>query len=210
MEQSMKFKHNFTLTNQNLNQLNFKSEDTNIRLDFFNHFMRVAIFKDNQRILPTFSVCPGDTKMPLSGRDKLSTEGFEAIKPEVKLSEKEVSIITEDAEIAIELFNFRMKVQNKNGVLYQDRDYLAYNFDNEYGNGSMHFISREDDEQIFGLGDKTGNVNKNHLCFKMATSDSMGFDARCSDPLTSRFHSTFVKILQAVLECTTTHTPTAK
>jgi len=179
----MKFKHNFTLTKNDGSKLTFKSEDTNIQLDFFNHMMRVAVLKDNQRILPTFSVCPGDSQMPLTGRNKLSTEGFESVSPKVTAGESEVTIQTEDAKISIELFNFRMKVQNENGLLYQDRDYLAYNFDNEYGAGSMHFISREEDEQIFGLGDKTGNVNKNHLCFKMATSDSMGFDARYSDPL---------------------------
>ncbi|MCR4742178.1 MAG: hypothetical protein K5866_04820 [Treponema sp.] len=179
----MKFKHAFKLISARDGNFTFKEGDNNIRLDFFNHIMRVAIYKDQANLFPTFSVCPGDCKMPQEGRDKLSTEGFEKINPPYQTNQDKIEIQLPDAKIEIELFNFRMKVSNKEGVLYQDRDYIAYNFDHELGSGSMHFISRESDEKIFGLGDKTGNVNKAGRCFKISTSDSMGFDARYSDPL---------------------------
>lgn len=181
----MKFKHNFELSEQQENLFLFKSDDNNIRLDFFNHIMRVAIYKDDAVLLPTFSICPGDSKINSSGRPKLSTENFEKIIPNYDFNKENnlFTIKTDDVKISIELFNFRMKLENENGLLYQDRDYISYNFDNELGKGSMHFISREADEQIFGLGDKTGDINKNHRMFKLATTDSMGFDARNSDPL---------------------------
>ena len=73
---------------------------------------------------------------------------------------------------------------SENGkLLFKDRGYLAYNFGHEYGKGSCHFITREKEEQIFGLGDKTGDVNKNGRSFRLSVSDAMGFDARSSDPL---------------------------
>jgi len=48
---------------------------------------------------------------------------------------------------------------------------------------TMHFITRDPEEKIYGLGDKTGDVNKNGEGYKIATGDAMGFDARRSDPL---------------------------
>ena len=202
----MKFQHDFKListhtdTKSTGSSFSFKEADNNIQLDFFRHIMRVAIFKDNSRLMPTFSICPGDCKMPQNGRAKLSDEGFERedviIEPvEMTKSQNDsgfdklnhhnkIIFTTSDAKVSIELHNFRMKVETFDGkLLYQDRDYIAYNFDHELGRGSMHFISRESDEMIFGLGDKTGNINKNHCHFTIATSDSMGFDARYSDPL---------------------------
>lgn len=187
----MKFQHAFKLISSTADEksagssFSFKEADNNIQLDFFKHIMRVAIFKDGSRLMPTFSVCPGDCKMPQNGRAKLSDEGFEKEKCSAELTtDSQITLKTQDAKISIELHNFRMKVENLDGkMLYQDRDYIAYNFDHELGRGSMHFISREPDEMIFGLGDKTGNVNKNHRHFTIATTDTMGFDARYSDPL---------------------------
>ena len=206
----MKFQHDFKMISTGEgaegsgtaqgSSFTFKEADNNIQIDFFKHIMRVAIFKDGTRLMPTFSVSPGDCKMPQNGRARLSDEGFEreqaVIEPvEMTIGQKKcgfdrlnhpdtVTFTTTDAKISIETYNFRMKVETPDGrILYQDRDYIAYNFDHELGRGSMHFISREADEQIFGLGDKTGDVNKNHRHFTIATSDSMGFDARYSDPL---------------------------
>lgn len=178
----MKFQHDFKLISDS--PILFRESDNNIQLDFFKHILRVAMFKDGSRLMPTFSVCPGDTKMPQNGRAKLSDEGFEREVPSTEVKSDSVTFTTPDAKISIELHNFRMKVETPDGrLLYKDRDYIAYNWDHELGRGSMHFISREADEQIFGLGDKTGDVNKNHRRFTIATTDSMGFDARYSDPL---------------------------
>ena len=147
----MKFQHDFKLLSENTNSagnsFSFKEADNNIQLDFFKHIMRVALFKDGARLMPTFSVCPGDCKMPQNGRARLSDEGFEKENCKTDCSsESQITFKTEDAKISIELHNFRMKVESSDGkMLYQDRDYIAYNFDHELGRGSMHFISREAD-----------------------------------------------------------------
>ncbi|MCR4733863.1 MAG: hypothetical protein K5829_02515 [Treponema sp.] len=186
----MKFQHDFKLLSDNKGRhqgstFSFKEADNNIQIDFFKHIMRVAMYKDGTKLLPTFSICPGDSKMPQNGRNRLSSQDFESEKVECDIKNQEIiTFKTNDAKITIELHNFRMKVEDPEGkLLYQDRDYIAYNWDFELGPGSMHFISREADEKIFGLGDKSGDINKNHRHFTIATSDSMGFDARYSDPL---------------------------
>ncbi len=182
----MKFQHDFKLSTKDMieSSFTFKEADNNIQIDFFKHIMRVAMYKDNSFLMPTFSVCPGDCKMPQKGRTKLSDKGFERENVDCLEKSGDITFTTPDAKINVELHNFRMHVETPEGkLLYQDRDYIAYNWDHELGRGSMHFISRESDEQIFGLGDKSGDINKNHRHFTLATTDSMGFDARYSDPL---------------------------
>ena len=73
--------------------------------------------------------------------------------------------------------------ENENGVLYQDRSGLAYNFEGELGDGFVHYTAREEEQRIYGLGDKCGHVNKSGRSFAMWTGDSMGFKAESSDPL---------------------------
>ena len=86
----MKFQHDFKLITKDnkASTFNFKEADNNIQIDFFKHIMRVAMFKDNAFLMPTFSVCPGDCKMPQKGRAKLSDEGFEReiVKREIPMS----------------------------------------------------------------------------------------------------------------------------
>ncbi|MBQ2310913.1 MAG: hypothetical protein II186_09790, partial [Erysipelotrichales bacterium] len=86
-------------------------------------------------------------------------------------------------DITAELLNFRITVRNGSGILYQDRNGLAYNFDGELGDGFAHFTRREPGEHIYGLGDKGGHVNKSGEAFDLYTTDSMGFRAESSDPL---------------------------
>lgn len=178
----MKYQHNFSLLNEGPSYREYKFEDNIVRLDFFDHILRVAMTRENEYLFPTYTVCP-DGNMPREGRNKLSTEGFKTITPAIDENDAEMTFDIDDVHFSIELFNFRMKLTNKKGVLFSDREYISYNFGHELGKGSMHFITREPDEKIYGMGDKTGNVNKNGYSFKLSAADAMGFDARTSDPL---------------------------
>ncbi len=182
----MKFDHRFSVTDHNDSSFFFKSENINARLDFLEKAVRVAVYRDGERLFPTFAVCP-DGNMPYEGRDKLSLEGLKTIIPKVSQGGPDdpglISFSFEDIRIDLDLQNFRMNVYKGDALLFHDREYMAYNLDHEFGPGSRHFISREEDEFIFGLGDKTGNVNKDKQIFKLGTDDAMGFDARSSDPL---------------------------
>ena len=179
----MKYRHFFTLISEGDSYRVYKADDITVRLDFFKSMYRVAVLRDEEPLMPTYSVCPGDSVINREGRDKLSTEGFETVTPAVKETDTHVTIGYKDYKLTIEKLNFRMELSSYKGVLFKDREYISYNFSHELGKGSMHFLSREEDEKIFGLGDKSGDVNKNGLSFRLSTSDAMGFDARTSDPL---------------------------
>ena len=200
-EYRMKYSHLFKITDHNDSSYFFKSEEEEgksicSRIDFFKNCIRVSFVRSDEPLLPTFTICP-DGRCTREGRDKLSTEGFEKVIPtasEIPCAHPEgkgktYRFVTDLAEIELNTFGFGLKVlkagteEAEKRLLFRDRDYISLNLGHELGRGSMHFISREPGEKIFGLGDKSGDVNKYGRTFKMAASDAMGFDAASSDPL---------------------------
>lgn len=178
----MKFRHYFTLRDQSGSYLEYESDGIIMRLDFFEHILRVSLIKDRNNLIPSWSIAPQGF-CPLEGRDKLSTEGLTACSPKIQETEDILYFEHEGIQFQIERMNFRITAKNDKGILYQDRSGLAYNFDGELGVGSVHFTRREEDQKIFGLGDKSGHVNKNGRSFDLYTGDAMGFKAEYSDPL---------------------------
>ena len=178
----MKFRHRFELRSADDYTRIYESDGVFMRIDFIENMLRVSLLH-NEDVLPTFSIDPGHKGLKREGRDKLSLDGFALCSPEVCETEDTVSFRHAGLDFEIELLNFRITVLNEQGILYQDRSGLAYNFDGELGEGSVHYTRREEDQQIYGLGDKAGNVNKNHRRYKLDTDDSMGYKAEYSDPL---------------------------
>ncbi len=182
----MKFRHDFTLKRNGGTFAEYEADGIVMRLDFIEHMLRVALIKNREEMLPTWSVDPAGN-CPPEGRDKLSTEGFRLCTP--VLREEAGTVFFEHAGVSfrIELRNFRITAENKNGILYQDRSGLACSFAGELGDGTVHFTRREEDQKIFGLGDKGGHVNKSGRSFDLFTTDAMGFQAGSSDPLYKHF-----------------------
>ena len=193
----MKFRHYFQTERIAPSFRQYRTDGVTLRIDFLEHMLRVAILRDGERLLPTWSVSPkhpagglsdGSTpadgeRIPVSGRDKLSTEGFVTQEPEVEETEDLIRFTLSGVRFTVERMNFRITAENEDGVLYRDRSGLAYNFGHELGDGSVHFTAREEGQRIFGLGDKGGFVNKNGRSFALGAGDAMGFSAETSDPL---------------------------
>ena len=179
----MKFDHRFVLKESAPSRRVYAADGMTVRLDYLAHMLRVAVLRDGIPLLPTWSVCPGGGDCPLEGRDKLSTEGFSCLAPEVREEEDGFSFSIDGVDFSVELRNFRITARGKNGLLYQDRSGLAYNFNGELGDGAVHFTRREQAQRIYGLGDKCGPVNKAGRSFALGAGDAMGFRAASSDPL---------------------------
>ena len=179
----MKFDHRFKLIEAAPSTRSYAADGVTMRLDFFEDMLRVALLRPDVPLVPTWSVCPGGTEMPREGRDKLSTEGLRTACPELTEDEETLCFSLGGADFTIEKKNFRITARNEKGLLYADRSGLAYNFDGELGEGSAHYTRRGEGERIFGLGDKSGAVNKAGRSFALAATDAMGFRARSSDPL---------------------------
>lgn len=172
----MKWNHEFKLIENDKTFRVYESENKRARIDFFDGMIRVAIYDTNSYIFPTFSICPPNFIMPRNGRDRLDTSFLDTI-------EINNDIKIDDIDIKINTNNFILSYYKKNELLFKDRDIMAYNLNGELGSGSYHYLSRRDNEKIFGLGDKTGDINKTKKHFRMETFDAMGFNANSSDPL---------------------------
>lgn len=185
MEDNMKFNHNFSLVQESESGLFYSCENINARVDAVSDScVRVAIYKTGEEILPTFSVCPDNAPLTPMGRDRLSLDGFTS--PVLsKNTSGNVHAFTLPCgiEIKIDTHNFLLSYFENGVRLFGDRAPLAYNFENEFGADNFHYVSRADDEKIFGLGDKCGEIDKAGRAFRIETSDSMGYDAKNSDPL---------------------------
>lgn len=174
----MKYQHHFKLVEKEKAYRIYFSDGKYVRLDFLDHMLRVAIYKDADSLFRTFSICPGTSIMPKTGRKRLSLDGLKTLP-----QEKEDEFHIDDVKITLDKENFFLHYYLGEELLFRDRGILSYNFEEEMGKGSYHYLSREKDEHIYGLGDKTGNVNKNMGHYRLETFDALGFDANRSDPL---------------------------
>lgn len=179
----MKFDHLFRLKEAGPSFRAYEADGVTMRLDFLSGMLRVALIRNGIPLVPTWSVWPGDGDCPLEGRDKLSLDGFIAETPKVEESENILRFTLSGVRFMVELHNFRISAENDQGILYRDRSGLAYNFNGELGSGSVHYTFRQAGQKIYGLGDKSGHVNKSLRSFALGVCDSMGFSAEYSDPL---------------------------
>ncbi len=184
----MKYNYDFTLDFANKCTRRYTCQNIEARLDFLsNNVTRVSISKKGQRLLPTYSVCPLDTVIDINGRDRLSLDGFDMSSPVVEKIGETQRFTIGRYSIVLNPFNFSLAFYKDNMPLFSDRPFLAYNFDGEFGDGQKHYITRNKDEEIFGLGEKSGNVNKNGKRYIISSTDSMGYDATSTDPLYKHF-----------------------
>ena len=177
----MKFKHQFILDRADKHTRLYRSDGILMRIDFIEDILRVALIK-NEDLLPTFSIDPAHQGTGIRGRDKLSLDGFKLCAPEVHEDHEKLCFRHCGHDFTIDLLNFHITISNDKGILYEDRSGLAYNFDHELGDGSIHYTGRQEGQRIYGLGDKAGPVDKNHQRYKLDTNDSMGYKSKYSDP----------------------------
>lgn len=180
----MKFSYEFKKQSQE-NSILYKCGESCARIDILgDSLLRVAIFSDGEEILPTFCINPDSADLGASGRDRLSVNGFSVtnVNPDTH-GECDIFSLKCGIRVTVNRKNFLIKYEKDGKVLFSDRKPLAYNFGGEFGKGMFHYISRERNERIYGLGDKCGRLNKSGNSYRIETTDSMGYNAETTDPL---------------------------
>ncbi len=179
-----KFNHPFALASETETSRVYACGENIARLDFVSEScLRVAIFKKNDALLPTFCIDPDGSFSPY-GRDRLDTSGFPLCAPTVqKDGTTEYFQLPCGVTVRLNTQNFLLQYMVGDSVLFADRAPLAYNFAHEFGRETVHYSTRAENERIFGLGDKAGKLDKAGRAFRIETTDCMGYDARESDPL---------------------------
>jgi len=174
------YHHDFVPTGHGPSHAAYRSGDISARIDFLNErLLRVAVVPDGVLLPPTYSVQP-DVPSGRTGRDRLSLAGFPLFSPE---RDGDFAFCWSEYRLSIDPLNFLLTLSKNGAPLLRDRAPLAVNLGGEFGRGQRHYLARENGEQIFGLGDKSGNLDKSGRRFRMDCCDAMGYDASSSDPL---------------------------
>jgi len=188
---SIKGNYQFTFINETDNILQFELAENNIYAKIMileTDIIRI-LFTDGEELQldKTWSVAPGQSDVPLEGRKRLDTSGFSLPSYEFSNNNGECTVETSALKLNVDLNGFKISWfyrEDSGWVNFaNDRKTQAYNLDGSLGEGIVHYLKRDLDEQYFGLGEKTGSVDKHGKRYRMQAIDAMGYDAEYSDPL---------------------------
>jgi alpha-glucosidase len=153
------------------------------------HIMRVMVLPDGKIRHPrSWAIAPGAEDVPTSGRDRFDLSGFSL--PVFSVDEQDGKLIVETAwlRLTIRLHGFFCTWESYDDTadglvpVLRDRRTQAYNFG--WWDGRVHhYLAREPGEMYFGLGERSGAMDRVGRRFRMSNVDAMGYDAKTSDPL---------------------------
>ena len=132
----------------------------------------------------TWMVAPQGIDTPWEGRDRLDVTPFPRPKFTVEASQNEIVLQTSALHVAVRLNPFRIRWARGPGAkpFAADRPTQAYQWS---GRSSVlrHYMVRERGDRYFGLGDKTGPLDKHGRRLRTLALDALGHNAETSDPL---------------------------
>lgn len=153
-----------------------------------NTIINVKISNRRQISLPTYTITPYDTPLPYEGLSRYHTQGFTL--PPFELVENNNDITIETTHLKLIYDKQRLKfdwlqkdIAGTFQPMFNDRPTQAYQSDIADNHPTCHYISREIDDKYFGLGEKSGSVNKHGDRYRMLNIDAMGYSAKNTDPL---------------------------
>jgi alpha-glucosidase len=134
----------------------------------------------------TWAIATGLEDSPQLGRDRRDVDGFSC--PSFELEERPGVLVltTPKLRTTVNLDGpfFTWELAGPDGwqVVARDRPTQAYNF-GWWRGGARHYLVRDPDERYFGLGEKSGPLDRAGRRLRMSNTDALGYDARGSDPL---------------------------
>src|SRR5437773_998716 len=145
--------------------------------------MRVLFLHDNELKEPrTWTVAPGGVGVPWEGRDRLDTSGFPRPDFSVAQSDDEITVTTSELRLAIALRPFGLRWMSDGTTFASDRSTYSYQWGERTG-AIRHSMARASTDRFYGLGDKTGPLDKHGRRLRTLALDALGYDAETSDPL---------------------------
>lgn len=189
---SLRENYQFRFLDEKNNMIKFQLENSEVIariLVLEEDMIRVLMTKgDELEVKNTWLVAPGMDDVPLKGRDRFDLSPFTLPEFEVQNEDHTFTVETARLKLLINLDGFKITwfAKNSDGTTEQiatDRYTQAYNFDGSLGEGIYHYLQRTQDEQYFGLGEKSGEMDRYGKRYRMLSVDPMGYDAQHTDPL---------------------------
>ncbi|MBW8813958.1 MAG: glycoside hydrolase family 31 protein [Caulobacterales bacterium] len=134
----------------------------------------------------TWAIAPGAEDVADAGRERLDTAGFSC--PDFQLDEADgrLTIATDRLRLTIRLeglaSTWEMATAEGWAAIARDRPTQAYNF-GWWAPSPVHYLARDPAERYFGLGERSGPLDRAGRRFVLNNVDAMGYDAQASDPL---------------------------
>jgi alpha-glucosidase len=144
---------------------------------------RVVLLRHGELKEPRTWMVTGDgVAVPWEGRARLDMSGFASTPFDVATDASGVrlSLGRLTADVALDPFGIAWSQDGQRFA--QDRTTYAYAF-SERDAMVHHFAVRDLTDQYFGLGDKTGPLDKHGRRLRTLAFDALGYDAERSDPL---------------------------
>ena len=138
---------------------------------------------DGLREPRTWMVAPHGVDVPWEGRDRLNVDAFPRPSFALELGAGEVALLTTALLVTVRLEPFGLQWARSGGERFAaDRPTQAYQWSGKSG-ALRHYMGRERNDRYFGLGDKTGPLDKHGRRLRTLALDALGHDAETSDPL---------------------------
>src|SRR5438477_5681350 len=130
----------------------------------------------------TWMVAPGSVDVPWEGRDRLDVTGFS--RPAFGITERdgEITLTTAKLSVAVTLQPFGVRWSTGEKVFAADRSTYSYQWSERSG-VVRHSMARALTDRYFGLGDKTGPLDKHGRRLRTPAVDALGYSEQTSDPL---------------------------
>lgn len=149
--------------------------------------VRVTLLKDGTyRLNRTWAIAP-DQDVPFEGRVRTDTSGFSCPEFQLETDENDLVLETECLRLTIGrplclTWEARAKADSAWQEIARDRPQDAYMIGRK-DHRNQHFLCRDPGEFHYGLGEKSGPLERSGRRFEMRNLDALGYDARTTDPL---------------------------
>jgi alpha-glucosidase len=175
----------FRLARQDGNHLVLESDGPAVAHVFVleDDIVRVMVLPDGVLRQPkSWAIAPGAEDVPDDGRDRFDLSGFELPSFDVEEHDGKLVVKTARLHLSIRLVGFFCSWESDGKGTLRDRPTQAYNF-GWWDEMVHHHLVRDPAESYFGLGERSGAMDRSGRRFRMSNVDAMGYSARDSDPL---------------------------
>src|SRR5215472_7265608 len=179
----------FDIAERSGNRVTLKSAGGHIAQLFVleDDIVRVMVLPSGKPSFPrTWAIAPNEEDVPTEGRDRFDTAGFANPSFELQATDKTLAIQTRHLRLTVQLAGFfcqwEINCEGEWRRALTDRVTQAYNF-GWWDDHIYHYLARDPGEMYFGLGERSGEMNRAGRRFRMSNMDAMGYNARTSDPL---------------------------
>ncbi|MDE2618927.1 MAG: alpha-glucosidase [Sphingomonadales bacterium] len=135
---------------------------------------------------PSWAIAPGASDLAEPGRDRLDTAGFAC--PDYGLEEDAERIVVTTARLRLTIARtgllciWHQRTDAGWTLIAEDRPTQAYNF-GWWDEATYHYVKRQPGERHFGLGERSGRLDRTGRRLRLTNLDCMGYDAESDDPL---------------------------